>query len=305
VEGREPPVHLLGEDVAVTSVRAVALAVLTALTVLLGGCTSPSAEKPSASGSGGSSSASSSTSAGASSSAPPAVPAAPKAHACYRLTPAQLARPTNDSPPVSCRGGHNARTIFVGRLHTVIDGHSIAVDSSRVQRQLSTTCPRKLAAYVGGNPSTRDLSRLNVVWYSPSIEQSDRGADRFRCDVIAFGREQKLAPLPRGDALRGVLSKPGSLATYGLCGTTAPGAPGFQRVICRLPHGWRAFATIGLPGGKAYPGPAAVRKAGDGSCRAQARARSSDSLKFRYGWEWPTREQWLAGQHFGYCWVPA
>jgi hypothetical protein len=174
-----------------------------------------------------------------------------------------------------------------------------------VQRQLSTTCPRKLAAYVGGSPATRDLSRLNVVWYSPSLEQSDAGADWFRCDVVAFGREQQLASLPAGARLRGALSRPGALDTYGLCGTAAPGARGFERVICRKAHSWRAFATIGLPGGRAYPGTAAVRRAGNDDCRGRARARSSDSLKFRYGWEWPTREQWLAGQHFGYCWVPA
>ncbi len=272
---------------------------LLVLAVLLAGCTSSpsSSDKPAPSAS--------SSSAAASSSAAPAVPAAPKGAACYRLTPAQLAQPTNDSDPVSCTARHNARTIFVGRLDTVVDGHSVAVDSARVQRQLSTTCPRKLAAYVGGSPATRDLSRLNVVWYSPSLEQSDAGADWFRCDVVAFGREQQLASLPAGGALRGVLSRPGALDTYGLCGTAAPGARGFERVICRKTHSWRAFATIGLPGGRAYPGSAAVRQAGNDDCRGQARARASDSLQFRYGWEWPTREQWLGGQHYGYCWVPA
>jgi hypothetical protein len=284
----------------VTATRTLLLVVV--LAVLLAGCTSSpsSSDRPSSD-----TSAAAGSSAAASSSAPPVVPAAPKAAACYRLTPAQLTQPTNDSDPVGCTSPHNARTIFVGRLDTVVDGHSVAVDSTRVQRQLSTTCPRKLAAYVGGSPATRDLSRLNVVWYSPSLEQSDAGADWFRCDVVAFGREQQLASLPGGRRLRGVLSRPGSLDTYGLCGTAAPGAPGFERVICRRTHSWRAFATIALPGGRVYPGTAAVRKAGNDDCRAQARARSSDSLKFRYGWEWPTREQWLAGQHFGYCWVPA
>ena len=29
-----------------------------------------------------------------------------------------------------------------------------------------------------------------------------------------------------------------------------------------------------------------------------------DPLSFRFGWEWPTREQWRAGQRHGYCWAP-
>ena len=28
-------------------------------------------------------------------------------------------------------------------------------------------------------------------------------------------------------------------------------------------------------------------------------------LEFSYGWEWPTRRQWAAGQRYGYCWAPA
>ena len=58
----------------------------------------------------------------------------------------------------------------------MVDGHAVAVDSAGVQHQLATTCPRKLAAYVGGSAEVADLSRFNVVWFSPTLEQSDRGA---------------------------------------------------------------------------------------------------------------------------------
>ncbi len=280
-----------------------ALLVLLVAVVPLAGCSGGSSG--SAGSSATSSSSGSATASGSATSSAPAPPVAPRRAACYRLSPRQLTQPTNDSHPVSCAGRHTARTIFVGHLDTVVDGHSVAVDSARVQRQLATTCPRKLAAYVGGSPGARDLSRFNVVWYSPSIAQSDRGANWFRCDLIAFARDQQLAALPHGAALRGALDRPGALATYGLCGTAAPGAPGFQRVACGQPHSWRAMSTVPLSGGRAYPGAATVRTAGDGSCRAQARARASDALKFRYGWEWPTAEQWRAGQHYGYCWIPA
>ena len=110
--------------------------------------------------------------------------------------------------------------------------------------------------------------------------------------------------MPGPRRLKGVLGRPDGLATYGLCGTAAPGTPGFQRVICARPHSWRAFDTVGLRGGKAYPGRGAVRTAGDSVCKDLAHSRSGDALKFQYGWEWPSRDQWLGGQHYGFCWAP-
>jgi hypothetical protein len=270
----------------------------TALALLASACTggsdgSSGADSPSATTSGLSSS----------SSATPVVPPAPKAAACYRLSGPQLTRPTNASKAVPCTSRHTARTIFVGRLRTVVDGHALSVASDRVQRQLATTCTRKLAAYVGGSAKSRDLSRFNVVWYSPTLDQADRGASWFRCDLIAFADAEKLYALPGARRLKGALDRPTGLDTYGLCGTAAPGAPGFQRMICAKPHAWRAFDTVGLAG-KRYPGEAKVRTAGDAVCKGRAKARAGNALKFEYGWEWPSREQWLGGQHFGYCWAP-
>jgi hypothetical protein len=231
------------------------------------------------------------------------VPEPPRGNACYRLVFAELTEPSNAKAPVPCSQRHDAQTIHVGRLDTVVDGHAVAVDSDRVLHQLSTTCPRELARYVGGTREDRDLSRLTVVWFAPTLEQSDRGADRFRCDVVALAGQDQLFPLPAPDRLRGVLDRPAG-ASYGLCGTAAPGDPDFERVICARPHSWRAVSTIALRGGDRYPGTAAVRSAGDETCRDRVRAQAADPLKFRYGWEWPTREQWGRGQHFGYCWAP-
>ena len=275
-----------------------------ATVLVLAGCNGESATPPGPSPStpGTSSGA---PSAEAAAPTPAVVPPAPRQSACYRLSTRQLTEPTNASTPVPCTSRHTAQTIYVGMLDTVVDGHAVAVDSATVQRQLSTTCPQKLAAYVGGSATARDLSRFNVVWYSPTLEQSDQGADWFRCDLIAFAGEDQLTSLPGTRRLRGVLDKRGALADYGLCGTSAPGARGFQRVICGRGHSWRAIDTIALAGGRKYPGTSRVRRAGDADCKDLAQARSSNTLKFRYGWEWPTRQQWeQRGQHFGYCWVP-
>ena len=246
-----------------------------------------------------------SRSAAVTSAAPP--PAPPPRDACYRLSPDQLTRPSNSSAAVPCTARHTARTIYVGHLDTVVHGHSVGVGSDVVRRQLAGTCPRKLASYLGGSTSHRHLSRFNVVWFSPTPAQSDRGAAWFRCDLIAFARADSLLDLPEaaGRKLEGVLDRPGTLDTYGLCGTAAPGSHGFERVACARKHSWKAVGTISLKGGRAYPGVSVVREAGDSACKAEARSRAADTLKFKYGWEWPTREQWSGGQHFGYCWVPA
>ncbi|MEO5711214.1 MAG: septum formation family protein [Nocardioidaceae bacterium] len=280
-----------------------ALVAALATVLLLAGCTGARVSSPEPSPSVPSSS-SGSPSPGAAPSTPAVLPAAPKRAACYRLSTTQLTKPTNASTPVPCGSRHTAQTIYVGTLDTVVDGHAVAVDSATVQRQLSTTCPSRLAAYVGGSTTARDLSRFNVVWYSPTLAQSDAGADWFRCDLIAFAGEDQLAQLPGTRKLRGVLGRSGALADYGLCGTAAPGEQGFERVICSRGHSWKAIDTIGLAGGERYPGPSQVRRAGDGSCKDLAQSRAGDTLKFRYGWEWPTKEQWDRGQRFGYCWIP-
>ena len=234
-----------------------------------------------------------------------ATPTPPPPRACYRLRFDELARPTNGSAPVPCTNRHNTTTIHVGRLDTLVGGRSVAVDSELVQRRIARTCPQKLAAFVGGTRSARALSRFSVVWFSPTLEEADRGADWFRCDLIAFAAHETLLALPPRGRLQSVLDRDGSLTTYGLCGTAAPGTAGFERVICSRRHSWRATSTIALPGGHTYPGTARVRSAGNATCKERVRAARGFSIRFRYGWEWPSRDQWDRGQRYGYCWAPA
>jgi len=245
-----------------------------------------------------------STSSTTSGAAAPESPARPPAKGCYVLGFDAATAPTNDNRPVPCSKRHTAQTYHVGRLDTVVDGHLLAVDSQVAQRQLERTCPRKLAEYVGGSPEARALSRLKAVWFSPTIEQSDQGASWFRCDVVAVARPSTLAPLPPPRGLRGVLDRADALDEVGLCGTAAPGARGFERVICSRRHAWRAISTSGISGGAQYPGVSQVREAGESECRDRVQAATGSPERFSYGWEWPTREQWRAGQRFGYCWAP-
>ena len=133
----------------------------------------------------------------------------------------------------------------------MLDGHLIAVDSSRVQDQVATSCPEQFARFVGGTEDERRLSMLRTVWFTPTVEESDTGANWYRCDVIALAADEQLAPLT--GILQGVLTRSDGRDRYAMCGTAEPGTPEFSRVICSAEHSWRAIATVPFEEGK-YPG---------------------------------------------------
>ena len=74
-------------------------------------------------------------------------------------------------------------------------------------------------------------------------------------------------------------------------------------MICSEDHSWRAIRTVGFEPGR-YPGLAKVRSAGDEPCKDAGRDVADDKLDFEWGYEWPTAQQWSAGQTYGFCWVP-
>jgi hypothetical protein len=224
---------------------------------------------------------------------------------CYRFNLDAAVAPTSDTRPVPCPRLHTALTYAVDTLDTVVDGHLLAVDSRRVRAQPARACPPRLAPFLGGTPEALRLSMLRPVWFTPTVEQSDAGADWFRCDVIALAGPNRLAWL--GGALRGVLGRPAA-ARYAMCGTAEPGRPDFERVTCGSKHSWRAVRTVSLAaraGARgAYPGAAVARAAGQRTCKDVGQRASSDQLNFSWGYEWPSARQWSGGQTYGLCWIP-
>jgi hypothetical protein len=232
----------------------------------------------------------------------PEPPPAPPADSCYRLSYDQAVAPTARAEPVPCRDDHTAETFHVGRLERVLDGRLLAVDSRRLQQQVASTCPRLLPEHVGGTEEQRRLSMLRSVWFTPTLQQSDAGADWFRCDAVALAGESELLRL--NGSLSGVLDSEAGRDRVGMCGTAEPGTEGFERVACSRSHSWRALRSVTLPGPD-YPGEDAAQRAGEEPCKAAARAAAPDPLDFRWGYEWPTSGQWNAGQTYGICWAPA
>ena len=239
----------------------------------------------------------------------PAKPAPrPRSGQCYKLSYDDALAPTASRKPVSCKGAHTGQTFFVGSLSTVVDGHLLAVDSSRVRTQIATQCPRRLASYVGGSREARRLSMLATAWFSPTLQQSDRGQTWFRCDMIALDSPGRLASLT--GRLENVLDSSRGRARWHRCATGKPGTKGSEHVLCSRNDAWHAVSTIDVPAVRdgagrkgAWPGESAVKAAGD-QCEDEVRLEADDPLSFSWGYEWPTRKQWNAGQHYGICWAP-
>lgn len=237
--------------------------------------------------------------------APAKAPTKPATATCHVLSYKAASAPTNRAKAVPCKARHTAETFFVGPLDTLVDGHLVAVDSARVQRQVATSCPKRFASFIGGTPEQRRLSMLSPVWFSPTVEQSDAGHTWYRCEVVATGAPGTLDEL--GGPMKGVLGTSAGRNMYGMCGTARPGTADFTRVACARKHSWRAVSTIDVPPGKgdAWPGEKAARAVGQDICADIVRDRAEDPLKFTWGYEWPTREQWSTGQRYGFCWAPA
>ncbi|WP_372728420.1 septum formation family protein [Nocardioides sp.] len=267
------------------------LPVVLALGVALTGCTSeePGDPKPSAP-----------TSTATTPATADEVPV-PKDRACFDLSYADALAPTNSSTPVDCAEKHTSMTYAVGELDSAVQGHLLSVDSKRVQAQVARVCPERLSRFLGGTPEDLRLTMLRAVWFTPTVEESDAGANWFRCDVIAVAADGKLDPLT--GRLAGVLAKPEARGKYAMCATAEPGTPDFSRVVCSREHAWRAIRTVDVPGAD-YPGEEAAREAGQGPCEDAARDRADDALNFTWGYEWPTAAQWRAGQTYGLCWIP-
>ncbi|MFC5730763.1 MULTISPECIES: septum formation family protein [Nocardioides] len=234
-------------------------------------------------------------------SAAPEPPPEPTTGACYRLEFEAAVAPTADAEPVDCGQPHTSETVAVGTVDAVVDGHLLAIDSAHVQAQVAADCPRLLSRFVGGTPKNLRLSMIRPVWFTPTVEESDEGADWFRCDAVLLAGAEELAEV-RG-SLKDALDRPAPREAHAMCGTAAPDAKNFERVPCSARHSWRAIDVVAFKPGK-YPGERTVRRAGGTQCEDAGAEVAEDPLDFRWGYEWPTQEQWQMGQTFGRCWAP-
>lgn len=231
---------------------------------------------------------------------PAAVPArVPPDDACYDLSFRQAVSPTNGEDAVACRRAHTSQTYEVGQVDNVVGGHLLAIDSARVQSEVATTCPSTLGDLVGGSLEDQRLSMLRSVWFTPSLEQADKGAAWYRCDVVALAGAEDLVEVT--GSLDGILDTTEGRDRFGMCGTASPSARGFERVPCSADHSWRAFSVIALDEGD-YPGAAQVDTRGN-ECEDAAAGVVDDPLDYEWAYEGPDRAEWRTGQTFIRCWA--
>ncbi|KAA1426176.1 septum formation family protein [Nocardioides antri] len=230
---------------------------------------------------------------------PPPKP--PQDGACYRLSFRQALAPTSAKKPTPCGEPHTSETYAVGTLDTVAEGHLLAVDSERVQAQVAEACPDALLPFVGGDRAALRLSMIRPVWFTPSVEESDEGAHWYRCDVVVVAGDGQLAQ--PDTSLEGALDKPELRDRYAMCGTAAPDAERFERVICSADHSWRAIQVVPYDA-RTYPGERAVREQLASPCEDAGLDVAADPLDYEWGYEYPTEEQWEMGQTYGLCWAP-
>ena len=266
-----------------------------AVVVLATGCTSSSPgsdQEPAAE-------QSPSTTPTATETVPPDPGPTPKVGQCHLLSFRQALAVVGGTDPVACGRKHTAQTYFVGRLRLETPaGRTRRVDSDAAQRQARTTCLSRLPRHLGITPRELRLTMAQAVWFTPSPQRAEAGADWFRCDVVAVASPRQLQQLPR--RTQGW----GRAPVVAMCATAAPGTKGFRRVGCGAEHAWLAVSTVDLPGAK-LPAPGAVADLMDAPCGDVARARAGDPLDFTWSQESPTKEQWSSGQRYGICWVPA
>lgn len=268
------------------------LAAGTALVALLAGCSSGGGtdEKPTGEAT---------EAAATQTPAPPPAPA-PAVGACYQLPFDAAVAPTSEVEPVPCAQQHTSVTFSVGSTDAVVGGHLVAVDSARVQDQVAQACPGRLEKYLGGTLTDVRLSMIRSIWFTPTVDESDAGATWFRCDAVLLDGASQLANLDTD--LEGALRGATTADKFAMCGTAAPDAKNFERVRCSAKHSWRAIEVIAFDQAS-YPGQNKVRSAGRTRCEDAAANVAADPLSFKWGYEWPTKEQWEMGQKFGRCWT--
>lgn len=221
----------------------------------------------------------------------------PKPGECHALTWKQALSAAPAMDTVNCAERHTAQTYFVGRLDLVSGGNARTVDSPSVQKQAQRACTDRLPRHLATPPRDLRLSMAQTLWFTPTVEAVEAGADWLRCDVVVVAAPGKLQPLPR--RTKGW----GPAPAIAMCATAEPGTRGFTRVTCSSKHSWVAVSTVELPG-KQLPGAGQVQARMDPVCRDAARSRSEDPLDFTWSQESPTAEQWAAGQRYGICWAP-
>jgi len=225
--------------------------------------------------------------------------AAPDVGACRTLTPDDVARPSNATPPEPCSQPHTAQTYSVDSLpsrfaHASYDDPVLAAYAYR-------TCTRQFMAFTGADESLAMRTILSWAWFRPSTAAWEHGARWFRCDVIGGGVQSTSyidLPVTTQDLLAG---RPKDAWMVCAQGATVDGS---VKVPCSEKHDWRAVTTIVLGDAAAsYPGDPAVQARSKDFCSKSVGAWLDYPVDYDFGYSWFQQPEWDAGNRRSVCWA--
>jgi len=230
---------------------------------------------------------------------PPPDIAAPELGACRRLTPSDVARPSDDSGTVACTSAHTAETFAIGQLPQQLARASY--DDEELGAWAYGTCSKAFQQFLGADDSLVMRTVVSWAWFRPSKAAWDAGARWYRCDVVGGADGAKtLRPLPAQAQGLFTTGQPDAWLTCAR-GATVPSS---TKVPCSETHDWRAISTIkvGQPGDP-YPGDRIVQVRSRDLCSDWIGAWSHYPADFDYGFTWFHEAEWKAGNRRSICWA--
>ena len=230
---------------------------------------------------------------------PPPDTAAPELGACRRLTPADVARPSDDSAAVDCAGPHTAETFAIGQLPHQFQ--RAAYDDRALGGWAYGTCSRAFEAFLGADDSLVMRTVVSWAWFRPSEAAWQAGARWYRCDVV-WGGEQSKQYVDLPTTAEGLLlGRPQD--RWQVC-ADGPTVAGSVKVPCSEPHTWRAVTTIELgEAGEPYPGDRLVEVRSRDFCSRSVGAWLGYPVDYDFGFTWFHRAEWEAGNRRSVCWA--
>ncbi|MBS42096.1 MAG: hypothetical protein CMH83_02730 [Nocardioides sp.] len=225
--------------------------------------------------------------------------AAPADGACRRLTPADVAAPTNATRTVACDGAHNAQTFLVEDLPDEVA--AAGYGSQDVASYGYGACGDALRGYLVGDESTVMRSVLGWAYFLPSQKAWDDGARWYRCDVVGGGAtSERLVRLPA--TARGLLA--GRPADRWMVCATGNDVDTGTKVPCSRRHDWRAVTTIKLgEPDEDYPGDQLVQTRTQDYCSDSVGAWLNYPDDYQFGFTWFGQAEWDAGNRRSICWA--
>lgn len=227
---------------------------------------------------------------------------APKLGLCRHLEPADVDRPTNDSPVVPCTDTHTAQTFATGTFPDQVA--KSGYQGQALGTYLYTRCGAAFEKFLGGDASVVMRSWLSWAWFRPSEKAWKKGARWYRCDVVGGpedtpGKRYQALPTTARALLTGLTQE----NAWMTC-AVGPQVAGSTKVPCSVKHDWRAVTTIKLGGpNSAYPG--------DRIAEVRSRDYCSDSVgawmhyppDYDFGYSVFHEAEWKAGNRRSICWA--